>query len=82
MIVRNIRVEDAERANDLTACIGQERIGNVVRFTKGVESLARIIGDRGGMNAMSTKCCQRHVQLDELIATIGSPIGATTKHEQ
>ena len=34
------------------------------------------------MDSVGTKLRQRHVQLNQLIATVGSPIRAAAEHEQ
>jgi hypothetical protein len=82
MIFGNVRVQDAEGANHAAADIRQERIANVVRLTKRLQDLARIVGNSGGMNTVRTQCLKGQVQLDELITTIRSPVGTAAKDQE
>lgn len=81
MIFRNVRIQDAKCANNRAPDIGQERVVNVIRFSKGMKSLPCVIRDRSGMNAIRAQLVEGQVQLNELITTIRSPI-CTTGEDQ
>ena len=82
VVFGNVRVEDAERADDLAALIRQKRVGNLIRLAEGPEGVLPVIRDGGDMNALRAKVRQRHIQLDQLIATVRSPVRAAAEHEQ
>ena len=71
-----------KRANNRATDIRQERIVNVIRFTKGMKGLTCVISDRGGMNAIRAQFVESDVQLNELITTIRSPICTTSEDQE
>src|SRR5208282_533426 len=78
----NVGVEDSERANHLAAGVREQRILDLVGLAEGGENLARVVGDRRGVDSGGLQRLQRLLQLDELIAAVGSPIGAAAEDQQ
>jgi hypothetical protein len=51
VIFGDVGVEDSERANHLAAGVGEQRIPYFVGLAEGGENLARIVGDRRGVDS-------------------------------
>jgi hypothetical protein len=82
MIFRNVPIEYSKCTDDLAADVREQGILEVVCAAESVQRLARVVGDRGGVYTMGLERCQRMLQLDELIAAVGSPIGAAAEDQQ
>ena len=82
VIFGNVGVEYPERADHLAAHIRQQRILYFVGIAEPLQTFARVIGYRRGVYAVGLEAFERELQLDELIATVGSPIGASTKDQK
>src|SRR6185312_6255162 len=82
MVGRDIGVEDPEGLNHLAAGIGEHRELDLIGVAEGLQRVARVVGDRCGVDAGGLQFSQREVQLDELIAAIGSPTGAAAEYQQ
>ena len=81
VIFRYVGIEDSIRANDLTTRIRQKRICDLVGFAEIVQNLVRVVCNRRGVYSLRLELIQRELQLDELIAAVGSPIGAATENK-
>jgi hypothetical protein len=82
VIFRNVGIKYPECADYLATRIRQKRILNVVGRPESFKDLARVIRDRCRIKAMRLQCSERELQLDELVAAIGSPIGAAAENQQ
>jgi hypothetical protein len=82
VIFRNVGIQYPKRADNLATDIRQEGILYIVSCTESFENLTRIIGNRCGINSMRSEFSKRELQLDELIAAVGSPISAATENQQ
>ena len=82
MIFRDIRVEYSKCPNHFTADVGKKRVLNLVSRTEPFQNLARVIGYRCSIDAVRLQILERELQLDELIAAVGSPIGAAAEYQQ
>jgi hypothetical protein len=50
VIFGNVGVEDSERANDLAAVVGEQRILDFVGFAESGKNFPRVIGNRRGID--------------------------------
>jgi len=82
VIFRDIGVEYPKCPNHFAADIREERVLNLVSLTEPFQGLAGVVGDRRGIDSVRLEILERELQLDELIAAIGSPIGASTEDKQ
>src|SRR5690242_18556306 len=82
VIFRDICVEYSEFPNHFAANIGQQRVRNLVGLTESFQDLAGVVGYRRGINSVCLEILERKLQLDELVAAIGSPIGAAAEDQQ
>ena len=82
VIFRNVCIKYPECADNFATSIRQERIPNVVSRAESFEKLARVIGNRCRINAVRLQFSERELQLDELVAAIGSPIGAAAEDQE
>jgi hypothetical protein len=82
VIFRDICVEYPEFPNHFAADIGEERVRNLVSLTESFQDLAGVVSYRRGIDSVCLEILERELQLDELIAAIGSPIGAAAEDQQ
>ena len=82
MIFRDICVQYSKCPNHFAADIGKERVLNLVSFTEPFQNLAGVVGYGRGVDSVCLEILERELQLDELIAAIGSPIGAAAEDQQ
>jgi hypothetical protein len=82
VILRNVGIKYAECADYLAAGIRQKWILNIVSRAEGFENLARVISNRRRINAVRLEFSERELQLDELVAAVGSPIGAAAEDQE
>ncbi len=82
MIFRNIGIQEPESADNLAAHIRQERILDFISRAERFENLPRVVGNRCGINPMRLEFSKRELQLDELVAAVGSPICAPAEDQQ
>ena len=82
VIFRNIGIQEPESADNLAAHIRQERILDFISRTERFENLPRVVGNRCGINPMRLEFSKRELQLDELVAAVGSPIGTAAEDQQ
>ena len=82
VILRNVSVKYPECADYLAIRIGQKWILNVVGPAESFKDLARVIRDRCRINPVRLQRSEGKLQLDELVAAIGSPIGAAAENQQ
>jgi hypothetical protein len=82
VIFRNIGIQYSECANNLATDIRQEWILDFVSTTEGFENLTRVVGNRCSINPVRLEFSKRELQLDELVAAIGSPIGTAAEDQQ
>ena len=82
MIFRDIRVEYSKCPNHFAADIGEERVLNLASLTEPFQDLAGVVGYRRGIDSVCLEILERELQLDELIAAIGSPTGAAAEDQQ
>ena len=82
MIFRNVGIQYSERADDFATDIRQEWILDVISRTERFENLARVVGNRCSINPVRLEFSKRESQLDELVAAVGSPIGAAAEDQQ
>ena len=78
----NVGVEDSVSANHLAALVRQHRVGDPMGCREAGQDVGRIVTDAGELDPI---CLQRFVivlQLDELRAAVGSPVGAAHKYQQ
>ena len=73
MIFRNVGVEYSKPADHLAPDIRKERIFYFVGLAKPLQNFARVIGYRGGIYSVRFEAFERELQLDELVAAVGSP---------
>ena len=82
MIFRNVGVEYSKPADHLAPDIRKERIFYFVGLAKPLQNFARVIGYRGGIYSVRFEAFERELQLDELVAAVGSPISAAAEDQQ
>src|SRR5271167_111204 len=82
MIFGDVGIENSERSDNLAADVREQWVFDIVRVGKITELFARIVGDRSRVDSMRFQLSKGILQLDELIAAIGSPICAATKDQQ
>jgi len=82
VIFWNVGVQYPESADNFATDIRQEWILDVVSRAEGFENFARVIGNRCGINPVRLEFSKRELQLDELVAAVGSPIGAAAEDQQ
>src|SRR5215469_13761455 len=82
VILRNGSVKYPECADYLSTRIGQKWILNVVGRTECFKDPARVIRDRCRINPVRLQRSEGKLQLDELVAAIGAPIGAAAENQQ
>ncbi len=82
MIFRNISIKYPKCADDFATDIRQEGILNVVSGAESFEKLSRVISNRCRINAVRLQFSERELQLDELVAAVGSPIGAAAEDQE
>ena len=82
MVLRNISIEDTELLDDGAAFVRQARIAEMLRIGKAAQDFIRIVGDNGDVDAMLLETAARLLQLHELAAAVGSPIGAAGEHQE
>ena len=82
VIFWNVGVQDSECADNFATDIRQEWILDVISRTERFENLARVVGNRCGINPVRFEFSKRELQLDELVAAVGSPIGTAAEDQQ
>jgi hypothetical protein len=82
MIFGDVGIENSECSDDLAADVREQWVFDIVRVGEITELFARIVGDRSRVDSMRFQLSKGILQLDELIAAIGSPICAATKDQQ
>lgn len=82
MLCGEVLIEQAEAANDGTAGIRQQGIGNAVLLGEFVENIDRVIADRDDGDALTVEVLQAALQLNELRPAKRSPGGTAVKHDQ
>ena len=82
MIFRDIRIEYSKRTDHLAAGIRQQWKFDLVRFAEVTEYFLRIVSDRRCVDSVCGQFTKCVLQLDELVAAIGSPIGAAAENQQ
>jgi hypothetical protein len=82
VIFGHVGVENAKGANHLAAYVGKQRIFDRISLTETLQNLARVIGDRCRVDSVGFELFERELQLDELIAAVGSPISTAAEYEQ
>ncbi len=55
---------------------------NFVGIAEPLQNFARVISDRRGIYSVRPEVFERELQLDELVAAVGSPIGAAAEDQQ
>jgi hypothetical protein len=81
VIFGDVGIENSERADDLAAGVREQRIVNLCGLAEGGKNFARIVGDRRGVDTGGLQSLERLLQLDELVAAVGSPIGAAAEDQ-
>ena len=82
VVVGNVGVEDSEGADNFATDIREHGIFDLVACRETEENFTRIIGDRRCINSVGFQLSECVLQLDELIAAIGSPVRAAAEDEQ
>ena len=82
VIFWNVGVQYPESADNFATDIRQEWILDVVSRAESFENFARVIGNRCGIDPVRLEFSKRELQLDELVAAVGSPIGAAAEDQQ
>jgi len=82
VIFRNVGIQYPERADNLATDIRQERILDFISRAERFENLPRVVGNRCGINPVRFEFSKRELQLDELVAAVGSPIGTAAEDQQ
>ena len=82
VIFWNVGVQYPECADNFATDIRQEWILDVVSRAESFENFARIISNRCGIDPVRLEFSKRELQLDELVAAVGSPIGAAAEDQQ
>jgi hypothetical protein len=82
VIFWNVGVQYPESADNFATDIRQEWILDVASRAEGFENFARVIGNRCGIDPVRLEFSKRELQLDELVAAVGSPIGAAAEDQQ
>src|SRR5260370_863346 len=82
VIFRNVGVEYSKRADHLAPDIRKERILYFVGITEPLQNFARVIGYRRGIYSVRLETFDGELQLNELVAAVGSPISAAPEDQQ
>jgi hypothetical protein len=82
VIFWNVGVQYPEFADNFATNIRQEWKLDVVSRAESFENFARVIGNRCGIDPVRLEFSKRELQLDELVAAVGSPIGAAAEDQQ
>src|SRR5229473_1791568 len=82
VIFRNVGVEYSKPADHLAPDIRKERIFYFVGLAKPLQNFARVIGYRRSVYSVCLEAFERELQLDELVAAVGSPISAAAEDQQ
>ena len=75
-------VADSVGVNRLAAFVRQERERDFVFICVGFEGVHGIVADRDDLNTGFGQCVQVFLQLDQLLLTVGSPIGRAVEYER
>ena len=78
----DVRIEQAERLDDFASIITEQWIVNAMRRGKRVKDRRRVGSDRDDADSGGPRFAQCVVQLDQLIATVRSPIGRPGEDHQ
>ena len=81
MILGNVGVENSEGADDSAADVRKQRVFDFIRVAEITQNFLRIVGNRCGVDPVRLQLPKCVLQLDELVAAIGSPIGATAEDQ-
>ena len=79
--VCRVALLSCESADNFATDIRTEWILDVVSRAESFENFARVIGNRCGIDPVRLEFSKRE-QLDELVAAVGSPIGAADEDQQ
>ena len=82
VIFWNVGVQYPESADNFATDIRQEWKLDVVSRAESFENFARVISNRCGVDPVRLEFFKRELQLDELVAAVGSPIGAAAENQQ
>ena len=82
VILGDVGVENPEGADDLAADVRKQRVFDLVRVAEITENFARVVGNRCGIDSVRFQLSKGVLQLDELIAAIGSPVCAAAEDQQ
>ena len=82
VIFWNVGVQYPESADNFATDIREEWILDVVSRAESFENFTRVIGNRCGIDPVRLEFSKRELQLDELVAAVGSPIGAAAEDQQ
>jgi hypothetical protein len=82
VILWNVGVQYPECADNFAADVRQEWKLDVVSRAESFENFARVIGNRCGVDPVRLEFSKTELQLDELVAAVGSPIGAAAEDQQ
>jgi hypothetical protein len=79
---RDVRVEQPERFDDLATDVAEQWVLEVMRSRERLKNRRGVGKDRDDADARRERLVDREVQLDQLIATVRSPISRTSEHHQ
>jgi hypothetical protein len=82
VIFRNVGVEYSKRADHFAPDIRKERILYFVGIAEPLQNFARVVGYRRGIYSVRLEAFERELQLNELVAAVGSPISAAAEDQQ
>jgi hypothetical protein len=82
VIFRNVGIEYSKRADHLAPDIRKERILYFVGITEPLQNFVRVIGYRRGIYSVRLETFEGELQLNELVAAVGSPISAAAEDQQ
>lgn len=82
VILWDVGIQYPECTDNFAADVRQEWKVDVVSRAESFENFARVISNRCGVDPVRFELFKRELQLDELVAAVGSPIGAAAEDQQ
>jgi hypothetical protein len=82
VILGDVGVENPEGADDFAADVSKQRVFDFVRGAEITENFLRVVGNRCGIDSVRFQLPKGVLQLDELVAAIGSPVCAAAEQQQ
>ena len=78
----DVWIEQAERPNDISSDVTEQRIADAVSRRERVQDRRGVRSDRYDVDPGRSGVVDREVQLDQLIAAVRSPIGRPGEDQQ